>query len=693
MSTRLMALIAAAALVAAPVGAQQFPSTPPAPLPIAAAQFPPFAEATLPNGIRLLVVPNHRLPALSMSLSFAAGDRYDPPGKAGTAGLVAGLLTKGAGTRTADQVAEAIESVGGSLSGGSGPDFLTLEANVLSENAKLAFELLADAVIRPAFDAGEVELARTQALSGLQLAQSQPGSIASRTFARELYGRHPYAVSATPASVKGITRDDVVAFQSQRLRPSGALLVLAGDITLDRARDLAQAAFAGWSGSPPPPAAVPVAPARTGAEIVLVHRPGSVQSNILVGNLTWAPSDQRSYAATIANMVLGGGSDARLFMILREQKGWTYGAYSSFTRRKDTGYFSASAEVRTEVTDSSVAEILAQLRRMTTEAIPSAEFDAAKSSLVGRFPLQVETSAQVAGQVSSARRLGLPADYVQTYRQRLAAVTPAMALDAARAGIQPGRALIVVVGDGAKLYEKLQAIAPVRLVAPDGSPIGPGSLATSAPPPDLALDRLAAGADSFVVYAQGNPLGYQRSALQRVDSRWRYTEDLALGAMVQQHTEMVFDAGGAPVSMEQTGRMQGQDVTASLRYAAGRVTGSITTPSATGTKTSSVDAEAAPGTIDSQMLLPMLRTFRWTAGATFNVRVFESARGETTPVTLAADGDEVADVPAGRIPAWKVTMTDGAQSIAYWVEKAAPYRVVKFAPGGVPIEMRLAGSR
>ncbi|MEA3246267.1 MAG: pitrilysin family protein, partial [Gemmatimonadota bacterium] len=323
----------AGAVLAAPADAraQQFPASPPPALPVKAAQFPPFQEATLANGMRMIVVSNHRLPIASISLAFNAGSRYDPDGKSGTADMVAGLLTKGAGSRDAEAVAAAIEGVGGSLSASAGNDFLSVDVNVLRENAALGLGLLADAVMRPSFTDKEVELYRTQTLSALQLEQSQPAAIAARVFARELYGAHPYGRRPDPASVRAITRADLAAFQERLLRPGNALLVVAGDLSLADARRMAESAFKGWTG-PAPAASGPAAqlPTRTATQIVLVHRPGSVQSNILAGNLTWLPASPRQYGAAIANNVLGGGSDSRLFLILREQKGWTYGAYSSF---------------------------------------------------------------------------------------------------------------------------------------------------------------------------------------------------------------------------------------------------------------------------------------------------------------------------------------------------------------------------
>jgi zinc protease len=181
----------ALALTAGVAGAQEFPKTPPAPAAIEPAQFPPFQEATLANGVRLVVVERNDLPVLSISLSVPAGSYYDPASKSGLADMVAGLLTKGAGNRTADQIAESIESVGGSISAGAGPDFLTVRADALTPNAELAFQLVGDVVVRPTFPAEEIDLLRKQTLSGLQLERSSPAALASRFFAYGLYGSHP----------------------------------------------------------------------------------------------------------------------------------------------------------------------------------------------------------------------------------------------------------------------------------------------------------------------------------------------------------------------------------------------------------------------------------------------------------------------------------------------------------------------
>ncbi|MCX5761995.1 MAG: pitrilysin family protein, partial [Gemmatimonadetes bacterium] len=212
-------LIVALAAGTSTLAAQDFPTKPPAPMPVKAAQFPPFQEATLPNGLRLLVVENHKLPVVSVELAFRAGGTYDPAGKVGAADMVATLLTKGAGKRSADEFSAAIEGIGGSIVAGADADFMTVTANFLSADAAFGLGLMSDAIMRPSFPEKEVELARTQTLSALQLEQSQPGSIAARFFAKGLYGAHPYGRRPDVASVKAITRADLVAFQAARILP------------------------------------------------------------------------------------------------------------------------------------------------------------------------------------------------------------------------------------------------------------------------------------------------------------------------------------------------------------------------------------------------------------------------------------------------------------------------------------------
>src|SRR5207248_6035797 len=230
-------------------------------------RFPPFKEATLPNGLQLVVVERHEQPVISVSLAFRAGEIYDPAGKEGLAELTAELLSKGTATRTADQIAATIEGVGGSLSASTGPDFLTISADALSDQAGLVFDLLGDVTLHSTFPDGELELARTRALSALALQLSQPSTVAQRFFGSEVYGRNPYGRNATRESYQGVTPDDVVQFARVRLRPGGALLVVDGDVTEEQVRELANKVFAGWQGAAPASPAQPTPPARSATDI------------------------------------------------------------------------------------------------------------------------------------------------------------------------------------------------------------------------------------------------------------------------------------------------------------------------------------------------------------------------------------------------------------------------------------------
>lgn len=677
----------ALALAAAPLLAQQAPQRPPAPMPLEAAQFPPFAETVLANGMRVLVVANAKQPVLSLTLAVPGGAFYDAAGKVGTAEMVAGLLTKGAGNRTADQLSATIEGVGGSLSASAGSDFLSVSAAVLTNDRKLAFELVADAALRPTFPATEIELLRTQTLSALSLARSQPASIASRIFAKGLYGEHPYGRSADETTVKAITREDLVAFHQARMRPNQALLVIAGAIDTAEARQLAEQTFGAWGGvAAGAPVTRPV-PQRARTEIVLVHRPGSVQSNIVVGNTTWMATDARGYALTLANQVLGGASDSRLFMILREQKGWTYGAYSAVERRRQIGSFSATAEVRTDVTDSALVELLAQVRRMGAQPLTAEEFDRQKQTLVGRFPLQIETADAVASQVANSRLLGLANDYVQTYRQRLQGVTAEQAQAAARQGMRADAALIVVVGDAAKIAEKLKAIGPVTVVDVDGKPIEETNLGPRTITLDLDRARMAATSDSFAVLVQGNNFGYQVSSLERENGGWIYKERSQLATVIQQQTTVRMTGDLAMRDVVQTGRFQGADMRLNVTYANGTATGEGMTPGAQGMAPVKYENVAIPaGTVDDNAIQGLLPYFKWAAGAKIEVSVHLSGKGVVQTYTYQVIGEESITIPMGTVEVYKVSFTGGEQPGTFWIEKAAAHRVMKFGPASQPIE-------
>src|SRR3989475_12359664 len=610
-------------------GQEPFPSRAPAPARLRPVRFPPFREVALPNGMTLLLVENHEQPTLSLSLNFRAGSAYDPPGKEGVAEFGAELLTKGTPPRDAEQIAAAIEGVGGSSGASAGDDFLTASADVLSDHADLAFALLGDVTRRATFPEQEVELARTRYLSALAVEVSQPQNVAARAFQKEIYGRHPYGRNTSRAAYKPIRRNDVVSFAGRQVRPQGALLVVAGDITLARARELAMQAFGGWGGAAPPTPAFPAPPAKRGTDILLVNRPGSVQSNIVIGNTTFLPTDTTYYAARVATHVLGGGGDSRLFMILREQKSWTYGSYAALRRNRGIGFWQATFEGRTEVTDSALTELLHQIDRIRTEAIPDSELVAAKGFLVGSFPLTIETPRQIAQVVSTSRLLGLGSDYVQHYRERLARVSAARARAAAQRAIHRDAFTIVVVGDAKALYDRLKAIAPVRLVDIAGKATDPAELNPKGGPVAFDRSQIVARSDTFHALVQGNVLGGQAAKVDVMGDSIVYTEATTIGQF-QQLSRVVLNSDLSMRRTDQTGTVQGQHTEIHLSYAEGRVKGTSMSPQPGGTpKSITVDTTIPAGTIDDNVLALLLTALPLEQGKTFNLNVFSTGEGTT----------------------------------------------------------------
>lgn len=671
---------------------QPFPTRPPAPGRLRPVRFPPFREVALSNGMTLLLVENHEQPTLSVTLSFRAGSMYDPAGKEGTAALVAELLTKGTPTRTAEQIAAEIEGVGGSVGASAGDDFLTVSTDVLSDHADLAFTLLGDVIRRATFPDRELELARTRFLSSLEVELSQADNVAARAFQKEIYGRNPYGRNTSVASYKAITRDDIVSFAGRRLRPAGSLLVVAGDITLPQAQALATSEFGTWRGAAASTGVPPAVPTKRSTDILLVNRPGSVQSNIVIGNTTFAPTDTSYYPARIATHVLGGGGDSRLFQILREQKSWTYGSYAALRRNRGLGYWQATFEGRTEVTDSALTELLHQIDRVRTEVIPDSELTAAKGFLVGSFPLTIETPRQIATVVTTARLLGLAPDYLLRYRERLAAVSGRRARAAAQRVFRRDALTIVVVGDAKSLYDKLKAIAPVRLVDVSGNPEDPAQLNPLVSAAPVAFDRgqIVARSDSFQALVQGKAFGSQVGKVAVTPDSIVYTELTNIGGAFQQRSTVVVNADLSMRRSDQTSTVQSQQTETHLAYANGRVTGTSMSPQPNGTpKSITVDTTVTAATIDDNALSVFLPALPLEPGKTFNLSVFSSGDGVTKTVSVKVGAIESVAVPAGTFPAYRLELSGMQLPIVMHVTQQAPRRVVRVAPTGAPLIFEL----
>ncbi len=686
--------VALCALGATSPALAQYPTSPPAAAALRPVRFPPFKTARLPNGVNLLIVEQHKQPVVTVTLAMAAGASYEPADKVGLAGIAAELLTKGTQSRTADQIAAEVEGAGGSIGAYADNDFLRISVSSLSENLPLAMNVLADVVTHSTFPATELELARTRALSALQLELSQPAAIAQRVFTHQVYGDHPYGRNDTPATLRAITRDDVVGFFNQRIKPRGALLVIAGDVNAASVQRLAGQAFGSWRGAPAPAPAATEIPVRSGTEIVLVHKPGAVQSNILAGFTLITPRDPAVYPLTLMNKILGGGTDARLFLILREQKSWTYGAYSRFTRPKGMGMFMANAEVRTPVTDSALAEMMRQLDRIRTQVPADSEITAAKNYLVGSFPLSIQTPEQIANAVASARLLGLPDDYVPRFRDRLAAVTSAQLGAADRRFLTTDKMVVVVVGDGTKILDGLKRLGTVRLVDVEGKPMAEADLAARPTAVSWAMDRLTPGSLAYRVMVQGNALGQASQVLERTSEGdrqvVRLTSSLTIGGMVSQNDTVTLDAATlAPIRVRQGGSQGGQTASVNLDYEGAHVRGHVHVPSRQGVRDAAVDTTLAEGTLDDNGFSALLAALPLAAGGRWTVSAYDGGEGVVRTLTASVAGEDSVTVPAGTFACWKVELTGGQVPINFYITKTAPYLIAKYELVGPPVVFEL----
>ncbi len=470
--------------------------------------------------------------------------------------------------------------------------------------------------------------------------------------------------------------------------------MVAGDVRAADVRRLAARAFAGWTGAPAPAPAVPAIPARSSTEIVLVHKPGSVQSNILAGFTLITPRDPALYPLTIMNKILGGGTDARLFLILREQHGWTYGSYSTITRPYGLGMFMANAEVRTAVTDSALAEMLHQLDRMRNEVPADSEIAAAKNFLVGSFPLTIQTPEQIANAVAAARLRGQPDDYVVRYRDRLAAVTRAQLGAADKRYLTTDKMVVVVVGDGTKILDGLKRLGTVRIVSVEGAPMAEADLTVRATGVSWSSDRLTPGSYTYRVMVQGNAMGQATSAIARAAEGDRQvlqlTSSMSLGGMVSQYDTVTVDAASlAAMHLRENGSQGGQPMSMVLDYQGSRVTGHVHVPSRQGVRDAAVDTTLAEGTLDQNIFSALLTGLPLAAGARWTVNAYDGTEGVVRALSATVTGEDSVTVPAGGFACWKLELTGGQFPINFYVTKTAPYMIAKYELVGPPVVFEL----
>ena len=432
----------------------------PAALKPRALKIPAAVETKLANGLRIAIVRDVRLPMVSFRLAFPGGDSSDPSELPGLSDMMAHLLTEGTENRTSLQIAEEVERLGATLSVSSASDFATIAASSLAVYVDEILELITDVTLQPSFPQNEIDLARENTKQMLIQQRAQPNFLASERVAKVMFGEHPYArISPTRESLDEMTRNKFTDFHRQSFAPDRAVLLIVGDIDPDETAGKLEKLFSEWSPVTTSEPALPEPPKRSERVLYVIDRPGSAQSNIVIANDGITRTSRDYFPMLLMHTILGANASSRLFMNLREEKGYTYGAYSSLDARRLAGTFRASAEVRTPVTGASLHEFFFELNRIRDERVPDEELQNAKSYLTGVFPIRIETQDGLIDQLTSVKMFDLPDDYLHTYRDRVNAVTAAEVQRVAQQHVTPDRAALVIVGDAAEIEDQIKDYA------------------------------------------------------------------------------------------------------------------------------------------------------------------------------------------------------------------------------------------
>jgi zinc protease len=437
------------AFLAPSLGAQTAPdrSAPPELGPPPSLRLPPVDRFELPNGLPVILMEKHGVPIVQVKMLIRAGSVDDPSGKTGLASMTAAMLDEGAGELDALALADAIDFLGADLEVGSGLHTTGIYLFTPVSQLEPALALMADVVLRPTFPAAEIERLRTERLTGLLQARDEPRAIAVVQFDDALFGdEHPYGAFVDEASLRALTRADLVNFHGTRYRPDNAVLIVVGDVNAADMRPMLTAAFGGWEPGGAAPAKVDTAPQVTGRTVYLVDKPGAAQSEIRIGRIGAPRVTEDYFALMVMNTILGGSFTSRLNSNLREDKGYSYGAGSRFDMRPVAGPFQAGAAVQTEVTDKALVEFMKELTEIS-QTVTEEELERARNYVALRFPGRFQTVAGIADQLGEAYLYDLPPDYFNDYVEDVLAVSMEDVNRVAKEYVDPENMAIIVVGD------------------------------------------------------------------------------------------------------------------------------------------------------------------------------------------------------------------------------------------------------
>jgi zinc protease len=431
-------------------------------------KLPRPVERQLANGMKLLVVESHRVPTITLRMNLPSGDLRDPAGMPGVSDATAALIRLGTKTKSSKDIAEQVAELGATLTFGSGAGEGTIFLSSMTENFDAALALLADVLLNPTFPQDELDKWKTRQRAQLEQARSSPGLPANDLMMKLLYPddarryTHP-----TVESLGKITRESLLEHYKTYYVPSGEWAGISGDISARDAVARLDKALGAWKGGPVAHVAMKFPEPLSEKKVYLIPRPNSVQTYLVAANHAIDRKSPDYIECQVMNRVLGSGPSSRLFRILREEKGYTYGIGSGFSATRYLNHFTASTSVRTEVTEPALTELLAQFADIRNRAVPANELDDAKSAIVAGFVLGLESSAQVLSRWMEQRMDGLPEDYWDTYAAKVMAVGAADVQRVAKKYVPLDNIRIIAVGDAAKIAELLKKFGPVEEISPD----------------------------------------------------------------------------------------------------------------------------------------------------------------------------------------------------------------------------------
>jgi predicted Zn-dependent peptidase len=440
-------------------------------------KIPKAFETRLKNGLAVLIVEDHRFPAVHVELHLrAAGALFEPSKSPGLASATAQMLREGTQTRTSEQIAEEIEKLGATLSAsaGFGSPETVLGASGLSSNFDSWFAAATDVLLHPSFPAEELAKLKQRLKVQLREQRSAAGFLSEERFRGAVFGGHPAAVVApTLESVEALTREALARWHRERYAPADSILAVVGDVRAAELIPKLEKSLSAWQTAEVKEALPPNAAPASARKVYIVDRPNSVQTVVVLGDIAIDRRSADYIPLVVMNHLFGGSSSARLFLNLREEKGYTYGVYSSFNAGEYPGPWRVGGSMRTEVTDGALIEFFREIRRIRDEKVPEAELEQSKRSLVASFALALEQPSRTLAFALTRKIYGFPDDYWDTYPGKIMAVSADDVQRVARKYFNPETMQIVAVGDGRKIQPILEKYAAVEVYDSAGKPLRP----------------------------------------------------------------------------------------------------------------------------------------------------------------------------------------------------------------------------